>query len=83
MRLAPPLLFIALVALPPAAWPQGTPLGPEFQVNTYTTGNQFARGRSIATDSSGNVVVVWQSEDRTDRAMGSLDSATPRSSRSS
>jgi hypothetical protein len=37
----------------------GTPLGPEFRVNTYTTNDQrFAR---VASDASGNFVVVWQS----------------------
>jgi hypothetical protein len=38
----------------------GVPLGPEFPVNTFTTGNQFA---PVATsDISGNFVVVWVSE---------------------
>jgi len=37
----------------------GTPLGPEFRVNTYTTDSQF--GPSVAADSSGNFVVVWSS----------------------
>ena len=37
----------------------GTPLGPEFRVNTYTTGNQFFP--SVASDSSGNFVVIWAS----------------------
>src|SRR5262249_44206528 len=37
----------------------GTPLGGEFQVNTYTTGCQ---GRPAVTgDASGNFVVVWAS----------------------
>ncbi|HEV8269365.1 MAG TPA: hypothetical protein VGR00_14060 [Thermoanaerobaculia bacterium] len=35
----------------------GSPLGAAFQVNTYTTGNQY--WASAATDSSGNFVVVW------------------------
>lgn len=35
----------------------GTPLGPEFRVNTNTASNQF--GRAVAADSSGNFVVVW------------------------
>src|SRR5206468_5304115 len=38
----------------------GTPLGPEFRVNTYTT--NFQGGSSIASDSVGNFVVVWVSE---------------------
>jgi len=37
----------------------GAPLGPEFRVNTYTTGVQYAP--AVASDSSGNFVVVWQS----------------------
>jgi hypothetical protein len=36
------------------------PLGPEFQVNTYTTDNQFVP--SVAVDMFGNFVVVWDSE---------------------
>ena len=37
----------------------GTAIGGEFQVNTYTTGNQG--GPSIASDAGGNFVVVWES----------------------
>jgi hypothetical protein len=37
----------------------GTPAGPEFRVNTYTTLDQIAP--SVAADSSGNFVVVWSS----------------------
>jgi hypothetical protein len=37
---------------------QGNPLGPEFRVNTYTTNDQVQP--SIAADSAGNFVVVWQ-----------------------
>jgi len=36
----------------------GTPTGPEFRANTYTTGLQFHP--SVASDASGNFVVVWQ-----------------------
>ena len=35
----------------------GSPIGGEFQVNTYTTGNQA--DPSVASDSAGNFVVVW------------------------
>ncbi len=38
----------------------GAPLGAEFRVNTFTTGTQF--GRAVASDPSGNFVVVWQSD---------------------
>lgn len=37
----------------------GTPAGPEFQVNTYTTGYQ--RKSHVAADDDGNFVVVWTS----------------------
>jgi hypothetical protein len=37
----------------------GTPVGAEFQVNTYTTLAQYAA--AVASDSSGNFVVVWSS----------------------
>jgi hypothetical protein len=37
----------------------GAPLGPEFRVNTYTTGAQYLA--SVASDGTGNFVVVWQS----------------------
>lgn len=37
----------------------GNPLGSEFQVNSYTTGYQSAP--SVAADSLGNFVVVWNS----------------------
>jgi hypothetical protein len=39
----------------------GTPLGPEFRVNSYTTSRQD--WPSVAGDSSGNFVVVWDSQD--------------------
>jgi len=37
----------------------GAPLGPEFRVNTYTTGIQYQP--AVAKASSGNFVVVWSS----------------------
>jgi hypothetical protein len=37
----------------------GAPVGPEFRINTYTTG--FQGGRSVAFDASGNFVIVWSS----------------------
>ena len=36
----------------------GAPLGPEFRVNTFTSNNQS--GPSVAADSLGNFVVVWE-----------------------
>jgi len=38
----------------------GVPLGAEFRVNTYTT--SYQSGPSVAADSSGNFVVVWDSD---------------------
>jgi hypothetical protein len=50
--------------LPTIAWGEKVPVGPEFQVNTYTTGSQEVfKGPSVASDSAGNFVVVWQRED--------------------
>jgi len=46
----------------------GVPLGPEFQVNTYTTSYQTLP--SIATDVSGNFVVVWQSNTQDGSSLG-------------
>ncbi len=40
----------------------GNPLTPEIQVNTYITNNQ--QNPAIAMDSSGNFVVVWESQDQ-------------------
>lgn len=40
----------------------GLPEGSEFQVNTYTTGDQEIP--DVAADSSGNFVIVWQSADQ-------------------
>jgi len=37
----------------------GAPLGPEFRVNTYTTGMQF--WPRVAADAAGDFVVVWSS----------------------
>jgi hypothetical protein len=37
----------------------GTPVGSEFQVNTFTTGTQ--NSSSVATDRDGNFVIAWQS----------------------
>jgi hypothetical protein len=47
----------AILLVPGTASPQGNPLGPEFRVNTYVTGSQLYP--SVASDSSGNFVVVW------------------------
>jgi hypothetical protein len=60
MRGAGRYLFVALVFVPCAVSAQGgNPIGPEFRVNTYTT--SFQRYPAVASDSSGNFVVVWES----------------------
>ena len=46
----------------------GAPLGPEFRVNSYTTSNQF--GPAVASDASGNFVVVWASQFQDGSAFG-------------
>jgi hypothetical protein len=52
--------ILALTVLPAEARAQAA--GSEFQVNTYTTSAQFLP--SIASDASGNFVVVWTSTDQ-------------------
>jgi hypothetical protein len=55
------LLVLASLALAPrnVAPQAGSPLGPEFRVNTYTTNTQSVA--SVAAHRSGNFVVVWES----------------------
>ncbi len=53
------ILVLLLAGSRTPTWAQGLPLGNEFQVNTYTTSGQ--KYPSVATDSSGNFVVVWMS----------------------
>ena len=50
--------IVASAALPLTAWAQA-PAGNEFQINTYTTSSQFTA--AVASDASGNFVVVWES----------------------
>jgi hypothetical protein len=59
MRRALIVFVFAVVCFPRAVWPQGQPVGPEFRVNAYTTGDQGQP--KAAMDGSGNVVVVWTS----------------------
>jgi len=54
-----PFLALVLVFVPSAASPQGNPLGPAFRVNTYTAKVQDRP--AVASDSSGNFIVVWDS----------------------
>src|SRR6185503_6876257 len=53
----PPLLLLAV--FPEMVWGQ-IPAGAEFQINTYTTSAQ--RRPTVASDESGNFVVVWASD---------------------
>src|SRR5262249_45753272 len=50
---------LALSLLPPDAASAFSPNGSEFQVNTYTTNHEG--GPSVASDSAGDFLVVWQS----------------------
>jgi hypothetical protein len=52
-------VVLALLA-PASVWAQA--IGPEFPVNTYTTGDQSLA--KVAADSTGNFVVVWSSFDQ-------------------
>ena len=47
-----------VVAVPATAWAQ-TPAGPEFQINSYTTGTQ--RGGPVSMAADGSFVAVWPS----------------------
>jgi len=51
------LAATVLVGLTSAAAAAQTPNGPEFLVNTYTTGSQFFP--QVASDRNGHFVVVW------------------------
>ncbi|MCG8670876.1 MAG: hypothetical protein MI867_15805, partial [Pseudomonadales bacterium] len=47
-------------ALPCVSMAQVAPVGPELQVNTFTTNSQYAqRARSVAQSPDGSFVVVW------------------------
>ena len=58
-----PLLMLLLASVLLTAYAVlGAPFGPlggEFQVNTYTTGNQGFSAIAVAADPAGNFVVVW------------------------
>jgi hypothetical protein len=61
MRRASGWLLLLILAAPGLARAQGgNPVGPEFRVNTYTTGYQDTA--SVAADPSGNFVVVWDGQ---------------------
>src|SRR6185436_3784506 len=62
------LLVVVVAFIPRAAAAQGDPLGPEFRVNTFTTSLQH--NAVVASDTSGNFVVVWQSFQQDDSFFG-------------
>jgi hypothetical protein len=61
MRKAFLAILIASLLAPAPLWAQGSPLGPEFRVNTYTTSDQRYPSVAVA-GGSGDFVVVWQSD---------------------
>src|SRR5688572_19463686 len=65
-RLSPSWCVVAALALPLDALAQGSPLGNEFQVNTYTPGNQFKGNQTVATDADGDFVIAWSSSNGQD-----------------
>jgi hypothetical protein len=63
-RWLPGLALAGFLSMPLAAHAQVE--GPEFQVNTYTAGNQLTQPRAVASDASGGFVVVWTSHEGQD-----------------
>jgi hypothetical protein len=53
---------MAVVLLPRGAGAQGDPVGPEFQVNTYTPFSQYSP--TLGADAAGNFVVAWISSEQ-------------------
>jgi hypothetical protein len=60
MRLRPLASGIALAFVAARAWAQIPPTTPEFQVNSVTTGDQYAYGAQVAPN--GDFVVTWDSD---------------------
>ncbi|HXI03822.1 MAG TPA: hypothetical protein VNI57_11665, partial [Candidatus Saccharimonadales bacterium] len=60
-RSAPFAVLSLLLVIPTVAWcqPQGPKAGPEFQVNTYTTGSQYSDGIGVSAD--GSFTILWDS----------------------
>ena len=70
LRTRPVVALLVLLAAPALLRAQGEPLGPEFRVNTYTTGGQLSS--SIALDAIGNFVIVWESANGQDGSSGGI-----------
>src|SRR5262245_57103131 len=62
------ILFVLSSVVSSVVRAQAPALGPEFQINTYTTGSQVLP--SVATNSSGDFVVVWQDAQQDGSAPG-------------
>jgi hypothetical protein len=63
------LVVLALALVPRVTSSQGgSPLGPEFRINTFTTNVQMAP--SVAADSAGNFVVTWDSNEQDGQYFG-------------
>src|SRR5437588_12676344 len=50
-----------LIAAAAVAAAQGPPMGPQIQVNTFTTGIQDIRAGAVAVDQGSNFALVWES----------------------
>ena len=60
MRLRSLAAGIAVTFVAAYAWAQVPPTTDEFQVNAYTTGDQYGYGAQMGRD--GNFVVTWDSD---------------------
>ena len=56
------LAVVGFVCRPLAHAAPGDQIGPEIQVNTYTTGNQGTFNQAVTSDGAGGFIVVWNSE---------------------
>jgi len=54
-------VILALLVVPATASAQVVSVGTEFQVNTYTLGDQYQTGPAVCTAGNGDFVIVWQS----------------------
>src|SRR5262245_31254356 len=70
IRLGSSASLALLLIAPATAWPQGMHSGHEFRVNTFTLSDQLVP--AMASDGSGNFVVVWSSADQDGSIFGSF-----------